>query len=175
MRKSVLSFGVLLVALTLLACAQQTTPVAEEAVTTEADVAAFEAAVLDVWVTYSATVNAGDVDGWIALWDDNGVRMPPNAPAAHGKPAIRETVSGVFLSVDFEEFTINNEEVQVFGDFGFARGSYSFVNAMVEGDPVPFGGKYLTIFRRQPDGSWKIYRDCFNSSTPPPPPASKEG
>ena len=169
MRQSVLSLGVVLVALTLLACAQQTTPVAEEVVTAETDVAAFEAAVLDAWVTYSATMNAGDVDGWITLWDDNAVRMAPNAPAVHGKAAIRETVSGALLSVDFEEFTINNEEVQVFGDFGFARGSYSFVNAMVEDDPVPLEGKYLTILKRQPDGSWKVYCDCFNSNTPPRP------
>ena len=110
MRQSVLSLGVVLVALTLLACAQQTTPVAEEAVATEADVAAFEATVLDTWVTYSATVNAGDVDGWIALWDDDGVQMPPNAPAVHGKPAIREAATGMFQAADFEEFTINNEE-----------------------------------------------------------------
>ena len=170
MRQSVLSLGVVLVALTLLACAQQTTPVAEEAVTAEADVAAFEAVVLDTWATWSATVNAGDVDGWIALWDDDGVRMAPDAPAAHGKPTIRETISGAFLSVDFEEVTINNEEVQVFGDFGFARGNYSFVTVMAEGDPVPFEGKYLTILKRQPDGSWRVYRDCFNSNTPPRPP-----
>ena len=175
MRQSVLALGVALVALTLLACAQQTTPVAEEATAIEADVAAFEAVVLDTWVTWSATVNAGDVDGWIALWDDDGVQMPPNAPAVHGKPAIRETASGVFLSVDFEEFTINNEEVQVFGDIRFALGNYSFVTLKAEGDPVPYEGKYMTIFKRQPDGSWKVYRDCFNSSTPPPPPASKEG
>ena len=175
MRQSVLALGVVFAALTLLACAQQTAPVAEEAVTTEADVAAFEAVVLDTWVTWSATLDAGDVDGWIALWDDNGAQMAPNAPAVHGKPAIREAFSGILLSVDFEEFTINNEEVQVFGDFGFARGSYSFVNAMVEGDPVPFEGKYLTIFKRQPDDSWKVYLDCFNSSTPPPPPTSQEG
>ena len=169
MRQSVLSLGVVLVALTLLSCAQQPMPT-EETASTEADMAAFEAVVLDTWATWSATVNVGDVDGWIALWDDDGVRMVPNAQAAHGKPAIRETISGAFLSVDFEEVTINNEEVQVFGDFGFARGNYSFVTVMAEGDPVPFEGKYLTIFKRQPDGSWKAYRDCFNSNTPPPPP-----
>jgi ketosteroid isomerase-like protein len=168
MRQSVLALGVVLVALTLLACAQRTTPVAEEAVTTEADAAAFEAAVLDTWVTYSATVKAGDVDGWIALWDDAGVRMPPNVPAVHGKPAIKEGASGRFDIAEFEEFTINNEEVQVLGYFGFARGNYSFV-MLAEGDPVPYEGKYLTIFKRQPDGSWKIYRDCFNSNTPPLP------
>ena len=28
-------------------------------------------------------------------------------------------------------------------------------------------GKYLTILKKQTDGSWKIYRDCFNSDVPP--------
>jgi ketosteroid isomerase-like protein len=27
-------------------------------------------------------------------------------------------------------------------------------------------GKFLTIFKKQSDGSCKIYRDCFNSNTP---------
>jgi len=40
MRQSILSLGVVLIGLTLLSCGEQTTPLAEEAVTTEADVAA---------------------------------------------------------------------------------------------------------------------------------------
>lgn len=27
-------------------------------------------------------------------------------------------------------------------------------------------GKYLTVFRKQADGSWKIFRDCFNLDVP---------
>jgi ketosteroid isomerase-like protein len=34
--------------------------------------------------------------------------------------------------------------------------------------------KYLTIYRRQPDGSWKIYRDISNSNEPPPSAAAKK-
>jgi ketosteroid isomerase-like protein len=133
MRNTVLSMAVGLVALTLISCAQKTAPVVKEAMRPEADLAAFEASVLDTWVNYSSAVNAGDVDGWIALWDDSGIQMPPNAPAVVGKPAVREAFSNVLPSVDFEEFKINNEEVQVFGEFGYARGNYSFVNAMAGG------------------------------------------
>jgi len=167
MRGCCSSLPAVVIALTLSACAQQPATVSEQVVGGGADAAAFEAAVLETWEAYSATVNAGDVEGWIALWDNEGVQMPPNAPAVRGKPAIREAFSNALKLVDFEEFTIGNEEVEVFGNFGFARGTYSFVNVMVEGEPAQFDGKYLTIFRRQPDGSWKIYRDCFNASTPP--------
>jgi ketosteroid isomerase-like protein len=168
MRRRWISLAAVLIALALSACAQQPAPVPEQEVGTEADVAAFEATVLETWEAWTTTVVAGDVDGWIALWDDDGVQMPPNAPAVYGKAAIRGAFSNALLSADFEEFTINNEELEVFGDFGFARGTYSFVNAMTEGEPVPFEGKYLTIFKQQPDGSWKVYRDCFNPNTPPP-------
>jgi ketosteroid isomerase-like protein len=168
MRRRSFSIAAVSVALTLSACVQQPAPVPEREVSTESDVAAFEATVLETWEAWTTTVVAGDVDGWIALWDDDGVQMPPNAPAVYGKAAIGEAFSNALLSADFEEFTINNEEVEVSGDFGFARGTYSFVNAMAEGEPVPFEGKYLTIFKRQPDGSWKVYRDCFNPNATPP-------
>jgi ketosteroid isomerase-like protein len=34
------------------------------------------------------------------------------------------------------------------------------------GPEAAINGKYLTVFKKQSDGSWKIYRDCFNSNTP---------
>ncbi len=134
----------------------------------EADVDAFEAAVLDTWETYSAAMNAGDTDLWISVWDDEGIQMFPGAPARKGKSVIEEAAREAHAALDFEEFTINNEEVEVFGDLGFARGNYSYVvTPMAGGETISFEGKYLTIFKRQPDGSWNVYRDCFNSNAPP--------
>jgi ketosteroid isomerase-like protein len=28
-------------------------------------------------------------------------------------------------------------------------------------------GKYMVVWRRGPDGTWKLYRDMFNTSMPP--------
>ena len=51
------------------------------------------------------------------------------------------------------------------GDFGYVRGTYScLMIPWASGDTTRFGGKVLSILRRQSDGSWKIYRDCFNSN-----------
>ncbi len=134
----------------------------------EAKSIGFEAAVLDTWKTYSEAVNAGDTDLWISLWDENGIQMPPDAPARKGKQVIEEAMRGAYQTLDYEKCMINNEEVEVFGDFGFARGNGSyFVTPKVGGETIFLEGKYLTIFKRQPDGSWKIYRDCFNFNAPP--------
>ena len=48
------------------------------------------------------------------------------------------------------------QEVGVGGDWAFSRGVYTY-NMMPSqgGDPAVFNGKFMTILRRQPDGSWK--------------------
>jgi len=133
-----------------------------------ADVEAFKAAVQDTMDKYSIAMNAENSDLWILLWDENGMQMPPGAPAVVGKPAIEKGIRGSHQALDWEEFTINLEEVQVAGDWGFARGTYSAsITPKAGGETAFLDGKYLTIFKRQPDGSWKIFRDCFNSNVPP--------
>jgi ketosteroid isomerase-like protein len=113
-------------------------------------------------------VNAGDADAWIKLWDDRGVQLTPGAPANVGKDAILRAMRGAFETNDYQEMVINNEEVEVSGDFGFARGTYSLLLVpRAGGDGIPLDGKYLTIFKKQPDGIWKIYRDAFNSNVAP--------
>lgn len=131
----------------------------------KADTDEFEAYVLETWERYSAYMNAGNSEAWIELWHPDGVQLPPGRPAFEGKSAILGSVTAQLGATEFEDFTIMNKEVEVSGNLGFARGNYSFKGTpKAGGDTMEFAGKYLTIFKRQADGSWKIYRDCFNSN-----------
>jgi ketosteroid isomerase-like protein len=63
---------------------------------------------------------------------------------------------------------INPLEVVVAGPWAYSRGLYTQdLTSKATGNVAHVDGKFLTIFRKQPDGSWKIYRDCFNSNVPP--------
>ncbi|MDX9958989.1 MAG: hypothetical protein RBT68_11165 [Spirochaetia bacterium] len=42
-------------------------------------------------------------------------------------------------------------------------------DAYADGSTLRLVGKFLDILARQPDGSWKITRDCFNFDGPPVP------
>jgi len=133
-----------------------------------ADLEAFRTAVQDTMDKYCAAVNAEDSDLEISLWDQDGIQMAPGAPAVVGKAAIEKRIQGKNQALDFEAFTIHLEEVQVAGDWGYARGTYRLlVTPKAGGHTVPDHGKWLKIFKRQPDGSWKIFRNCFNSNVPP--------
>lgn len=121
-------------------------------------------AVGDIWKEYSASLNGGDLERWLALWTEDGVQMPPDEPAVIGKDRIRARNKAVLDQFSFDIDT-HNEEAGMAGDWAFARGTYkATLKPKRGGDPIPIDGKYMSILSRQPDGSWKIHRDIFNSN-----------
>ncbi|MHA2356614.1 MAG: YybH family protein [Candidatus Thorarchaeota archaeon] len=128
------------------------------------------AAIREVLNQFVTSTNTGDFDLWISLWADDGIQMPPNAPAKMGREQIREVSKSTFENMKMDIAIKSIEELEVHGDLGFARGEYSLRLTPKAGgetiDAMP-DGKVLTILRKQSDGSWKIAYDCFNSNMPP--------
>ncbi len=120
-----------------------------------------------MWKEFAASLEAGDVDRWLALWTDEGIQMPPDESAAVGKDRIRTRMALALdkFKVDIE---IKNEEVQHAGDLAYARGTYkATLTPKTGGAAIPIDGKFMTILTRRADGSWKIHRDMFNSNVAP--------
>jgi ketosteroid isomerase-like protein len=117
-----------------------------------ADTAADEEEILKIWSTYTEARVSGDAETWLGLWDEEGMRLPPGAPAvdfATFAPGTAERFANPPSSM-----VINSEEIVVTDDWAYSRGNFT-VNDALE-------GKFLTIFRKQDDGSWRIFRDAFN-------------
>ena len=155
-------------ALMLLTCTPATKqPEPEAEAANEAD----ERAALDgLRGEFIAAYNAGDASTLATLFTEDGVVMPPNSSAANGKEAVES-----FYQVHFEQFTgtltVSSEEHEVAGDWAFERGSYTVtLTPKASGTPTDDEGKYLLIFRRQPDASWRIARHIWNSNNPVPAP-----
>ena len=132
-------------------------------INTDADVAAIN----EIWKSYSSSLNDGDIDSWLSLWTEDGVQMPPDEPRVVGKDQLRQRNGGALdlFAVDIE---ITNEEVEVDGSLAFSRGHYVATFSPKDGaPPIPVDGKFITILKRQTDGSWKIHRDIFNSNVAP--------
>ena len=125
-------------------------------VAAQADDAADAAAILDIWSSYSAARVAGDAETWLGLWDKDGIRMAPGAPAVPYE-TFSKGIPGAFAASQPPSMEIIADEVVIMGDWAFSRGNFTV------GDQVD--GKFLTIFRRQDDGTWRIYRDAFNMNT----------
>lgn len=110
---------------------------------------------------------AGANNDWAAvaaLYTEDAVLMPPNAPAVTGRASIQE-VFGQFPTLTSMELTV--DDIQGAGDVAVVRGSYSLAMD-IEGQMVEDSGKYLEVRRKQADGSWPITIDTWNSDIPVP-------
>ncbi len=117
----------------------------------------------DEWVT---AMEAGNVEGLMALYTDDVVIMPPNMPALEGEAAARAwNEAGPTIA----EAGAVVHEIEGQGDLAVVRGAYS-LTFLVEGlpEPVHDTGKFIEVHRRQPDGSWRMTHDIFNSDLPLP-------
>jgi uncharacterized protein (TIGR02246 family) len=114
------------------------------------------------------SLNTDDAATWAKLFTEDGVQMPPNASPNVGSQAILAWSQG-FLSMFSAEFALDVQEIQVFGDWAFERGTYRINLTPKSGDgSLKDVGKYITLYQRQPDGCWKVARDIWNSNNPPP-------
>ena len=133
------------------------------------DVEAVTAEIEDLFTEYGASLGAGDAERWIALWTEDGVQLPPGAPPNVGRDAIYASIKAALEQFAFEDMEIDVEEVLVADDLAIARGMYTVTYVPHDGSAlIPVDGKYTSTFQRQPDGSWKLYRDIFNSNVPAP-------
>jgi uncharacterized protein (TIGR02246 family) len=125
------------------------------------------AAIKEKLTQYAATCHAGDLEGWISLWTNDGIQMYPGAPQRVGKEQIRAGMKPAFDQFILKIVIAPNPEVRVSGDLGFMRGTYTLsMIPKAGGEESIYDGKYLTILEKQTDGSWKMLRDCFNSNVP---------
>jgi len=63
-------------------------------------------------------------------------------------------------------------DVAASGDLGYTWGRYEFRSPGADGPERVSGGFYLTIWKRQPDGSWKFAIDTGTPDRPKPPPTA---
>ena len=132
----------------------------------EVDAAAAVRAVAESW---DPLMNAGDLDGLVSLFADDGIRLNEGEPATIGEEAIR---SGFAATLDGASIDASSpvEEIQVSGNWAFARGTYLDRSTNAGGETVEEAGKWLSIFRNTTDG-WKYYVDIWNRDAPASAPA----
>jgi ketosteroid isomerase-like protein len=105
-----------------------------------------------------ASRNAGSVS---AFYLDNATMMTPGEAPATGLGGITKALSEQFMDPGFAvTFKPAVVDVASSGDLGYVQGSFQARHTDWKANKVVAeSGSYLTIYRRQPDGSWKIVQD----------------
>ena len=111
--------------------------------------------------------SAKDIDKFMSYFAADASVYPPGMPVETGAAAIRETFTKMGAAPGFAlQWTPTKAEVSASGDLGSTAGTYE----MTMGG-VAEKGKYVTVWKKQPDGAWKVTDDIFNTDAAGPPPS----
>ena len=124
---------------------------------------------------FHQALRTNDSEGLFAYVAEDVVMMPPNEAPIRGKPAM-QTWYRTFLSA-FRTTTLilTDREVTVSDSWATELGQYEWgLQPTARGDSVVDKGNYMQIWKRAPDGSWRFFREIWNSSIPSAPRANKE-
>ena len=126
-----------------------------------------EAALRKLDDEWSRAAGARDVEKTISYYSDDAVVMPPNIPTLTGKEAIRTLWKSMLDSPAFTGgWKASKVEVARSGDLAYVSGTYEFNEKDDNGKPMTDKGKFLEVWKKQPDGNWKCVADMFSSDLP---------
>lgn len=121
----------------------------------------------EVWLK---AIAARKLDATVSYYGDGALLLPPNAPIARTKDEIRQAWMQVFVSIPpGAAFSAETTKVEVApsGDLGYTTGTFAIELNHTTIDK----GKFVDVWKKQADGSWKAVIDILNSDLPAPPTA----
>ncbi len=118
---------------------------------------------------YTAAVAAGDTAKMMAGYAPDVIIQGPGMPAMRGLNQIRAAMNSMGGKYTLQ---LMQETADGMGDFMYTTGKYHYQGAATAAGPGPTeDGKYLEVFRRGPDGNWKLVAQSWNANAAPQPPA----
>jgi len=100
--------------------------------------------------------------GYLSFYSESAVELPDGADALIGRANIARTMR--FLDDKNNRLTWApvGADISASGDLGYTWGTYEFRSKGPDGVDRVEHGKYLTVWKKQPDGTWKVAVDMGN-------------
>jgi ketosteroid isomerase-like protein len=125
--------------------------------------AADEASIRQASSAYVQAVLARDVEAWGNFIASDAVYMRPNAPVEEGRAGMLQAAPARWETTALTALVYTIHEVVGRGDLAVVRGSYSTTREPAGSEPIGDRGKYLEVWQKQSDGTWKLSSRIYNT------------
>jgi len=159
--RSMILLGSFLTMMSAVACSNQTAQQpAPPPDTRKAD----EAAIHANSAAWSKAAEAKDLEKSVSYYADDAVYCVDKGALVKGKDSIRMAWKDLLApSGPTLTFATTYVEVARSGDIAYEYGTYDLVTEVKKGKPKDEKGKYVTVWKKQADGSWKAAVDIDNT------------
>jgi ketosteroid isomerase-like protein len=139
--------------------------------------AADEAAIRAASKAWSDAAQAKDVDKAVSFYATDGIQLTDKGPLVDDAATLHAGWQKM-LALPGPGLSLQTSKVEVAksGDIAYEYGAYDFAVADSAGKITDQKGKYVVIWKKQTDGTWKAAVDINNTDAPTPPapaPAAK--
>ena len=111
---------------------------------------------------FAQAMAKGDAAGVAACYTIDAEFMAGGAPSVQGRANIQAAIA-TYISQGFTEYTVLS--TIVYADSGIVGVQEAYTKSQKGGANKDIG-KSIQLWKQE-DGSWKIFRDCFNSDLTP--------
>jgi len=119
----------------------------------------------DLEARFAKDVAALGGAGFAAWFADDGVALGNGAAPLIGRVAIAK--SATWSPKDYQlTWTPTDGMLGPSGDMGYTWGHFEGHSKDANGNPVLTSGRYITMWRKQPDGQWKVVLDAGANEPP---------
>src|SRR6185437_4057392 len=118
-----------------------------------------KALLFDLEARFARDVAARGGAGFAAWFADDGVTLGNGAAPLIGKVAIAKSANWSPSTYQLT-WTPTDAMMGPSGDMGYTWGHYEGRSKDSHGNPVLTSGRYMTIWRREKDGTWKVVLDA---------------
>lgn len=121
---------------------------------------------------FAQAVAQKGLEGWMSFMADQAVLLRPQPVV--GNDAVRNAMRETFANPNSKlTWTPTRGELFKSGNMGYTVGRFEAVQTGEKGEKFTVRGTYLTVWQKQPDGSWKVVCDGGSPDPAPAKPAAK--
>jgi uncharacterized protein (TIGR02246 family) len=124
-------------------------------------------AIKQVEAAWNKDAASKDAAKWASYFTEDGSGLYPGMATLNGRDAIKTSFAPALSDPNFSlSFASDRLMASKGGDMAYAQGTYTMTmtNPKTK-QPVTDKGKYLTVYVKQADGSWKVIADTYNSDS----------
>jgi uncharacterized protein (TIGR02246 family) len=108
---------------------------------------------------YIAAFKRADAKALSQVYDPEGARFNEGGVVIRGRDAIADDVGKFVEKVGPVRVTLESKDLWLLGDTAYETGLWSYTFQPKGKAEQRIGGHYVTVWKRQSDGGWKILAD----------------
>jgi uncharacterized protein (TIGR02246 family) len=123
----------------------------------------FKSAIESAIAKFEKAANARDAATIASLYAEDATLMPQGSPAIKGRRNIQQFWQQLF-DAGASDARIRLVEVSPAGDIAYEIGSFEANMPVPQGGTARTEGKYVVVWKRQPNGTLNMLVDIFNTN-----------